>query len=163
MPDKRKHRGPAPGDMLIFGQDCYASLCDGVRDLSMLLSKGYLLDGDLYPQIPTCNHDSVTVQNDITEVVHCLLSLNFCDNLYPFPPIVVNKFPNVYEVFRSSYKRCRNKINILFDEEFDIIEVLFHEKGQRQGCPRKVQALRLAQLPPLWTRHITSWPWISSI
>ena len=47
MPDKRKHRGPAPGDLLIFGQDCYAGLCDGVRDLSMLLSKGYPVNGSL--------------------------------------------------------------------------------------------------------------------
>ena len=41
MVDKRKHRGLAPGDERIFGEDFHAVLRRGVADLSMLLSKGY--------------------------------------------------------------------------------------------------------------------------
>ena len=41
MPDKRKHRGPAPEDLRIFGDEYYTDLCRAVTDLSMLLSKGY--------------------------------------------------------------------------------------------------------------------------
>ncbi len=47
MPDKRKHRGTAPGDLRIFGDEFYADLCRGVADLSMLLSKGYPANGSL--------------------------------------------------------------------------------------------------------------------
>ncbi len=41
MPDKRKHRGPAPDDLRVFGDEYYPDLCHAVADLSMLLSKGY--------------------------------------------------------------------------------------------------------------------------
>lgn len=41
MPDKRKHRGPAPEDLRIFGDEYYPDLCRAVADLSMLLSRGY--------------------------------------------------------------------------------------------------------------------------
>lgn len=41
MPDKRKHRGPAPQDLHIFGDQYYPDLCRAVADLSMLLSRGY--------------------------------------------------------------------------------------------------------------------------
>jgi len=47
MPDKRKHRGTAPGDLRIFGDDHYADFCGGVSDLSLLLSKGYPPRGSL--------------------------------------------------------------------------------------------------------------------
>ncbi|MCF7955191.1 MAG: DUF434 domain-containing protein [Phycisphaerae bacterium] len=47
MPDKRKHRGTAPGDPHIFGDSHYADLCGGVADLSLLLSKGYPPGGSL--------------------------------------------------------------------------------------------------------------------
>jgi len=41
MPDKRKHRGPAPGDERIFGESFVPDLRLAVRDLSWLLSRGY--------------------------------------------------------------------------------------------------------------------------
>ena len=47
MGDKRKHRGTAPGDLVIFGDECHADLCAGVADMSMLLSKGYPVNGSL--------------------------------------------------------------------------------------------------------------------
>jgi len=37
----------APGDLAIFGDDRHADLCAGVADMSMLLSKGYPVNGSL--------------------------------------------------------------------------------------------------------------------
>ena len=47
MVDKRKHRGAAPGDGRFFGDEFYGDLCLGVSDFSLLLSKGYPVNGSL--------------------------------------------------------------------------------------------------------------------
>lgn len=41
MPDRRRHRGPHPDDAHLFGGDCEPILRRAVRDLSLLLSRGY--------------------------------------------------------------------------------------------------------------------------
>ncbi len=47
MPDKRKHRGPAPGDDLIFEHRKFIDLKAATADMSMLLTRGYPVDGSL--------------------------------------------------------------------------------------------------------------------
>lgn len=41
MPDRRKHRGPGPGDASWFGPEARPALASAVADLSWLLSRGY--------------------------------------------------------------------------------------------------------------------------
>lgn len=41
MPDTRSHRGPAPGDSVLFGADALPALRAAVRELSWLLGHGY--------------------------------------------------------------------------------------------------------------------------
>ncbi|MEZ5966961.1 MAG: DUF434 domain-containing protein [Planctomycetota bacterium] len=41
MPDRRRHRGPHPDDIRLFGPDRGPVLRQAVRDLSLLLSRGY--------------------------------------------------------------------------------------------------------------------------
>ncbi len=41
MPDRRRHRGPHPGDAKLFGPEMWPALRSAVRDLSWLLSRGY--------------------------------------------------------------------------------------------------------------------------
>jgi len=41
MPDKRRHRGVHPSDADLFGPEALGSLREALRDLSLLLSKGY--------------------------------------------------------------------------------------------------------------------------
>jgi hypothetical protein len=41
VPDKRKHRGPHPGDAGLFGPEALPVLCQAGEDLAWLLGKGY--------------------------------------------------------------------------------------------------------------------------
>ena len=41
MPDRRRHRGPHPGDTRLFAPDQVPALRSAVRDLSWLLTRGY--------------------------------------------------------------------------------------------------------------------------
>ena len=41
MPDQRKHRGPHPGDLRLFGSDALPALQTAVAELAWLLTRGY--------------------------------------------------------------------------------------------------------------------------
>jgi hypothetical protein len=41
MSDKRSHRGPAPGDVDLFGPTAFSLLCQAVSDMNWLLTRGY--------------------------------------------------------------------------------------------------------------------------
>src|SRR5262245_9389316 len=41
MPDRRQHRGPHPEDAALFAAEHEPALCEAVRDLSWLLTRGY--------------------------------------------------------------------------------------------------------------------------
>ena len=41
MPDQRKHRGPHPGDLRLFGSDALPALQTAVAELAWLLARGY--------------------------------------------------------------------------------------------------------------------------
>ena len=95
----------------------------------ILLDQRHFLLGNLYPQVPACNHHSIGLLKDAIEVFQRLGFLNLGDDSGVLA-LRLNALTELHNVLGVAHERQANPIHILFQGVSQIHRIFFRNARQ---------------------------------
>ncbi len=123
-----------------------------------LLQRRNLAERYFHAEIAARHHDAVALLDNLGQIVYSLAVLNFTDNLDRPAAVVLQEFPKLPHIVRAAHKGSRNKIDLLFNAEQNILLVNRRKVRHRNADIRNVDALMIAHLSAVdyGTDHLRS-------
>ena len=107
----------------------------------MLLYCGKLGKRHLNAEVASAYHNSVTLGDDLVDVVDSRAVFDLCDDAYLLAAVFLEEIFDVDDVLRLGNKACGNIVNVVLDTEKDVCLVGLAEIDAVKRFVRKAHTL----------------------